>query len=306
MKNIIMAKEGQSSWVRWIKKRIDNNLNFLAILEGSAGIGKSWNALEIAYEIDEDFDVREQCSFDFSNFMKAINKCNDKKTKLSQKKYKVLIFDEAQTSINKRDWQSKINKLFLYLLSTFRHQNIIVFFTSPYADFMDSASLKLIHAKFECKGWNKKTQKSQVRPKLLQYNSRMQKFYEHSLYVVDKNKKAQKLVNWFVKRPPSFITEPYEEYKMAFTQNLNKQITRELEAMQDGDSKDEKPKGELNPESIQPELWDEVEKGYVSQEELRVRMEKRLNKPVNISLLNRNLQSMRKKGFDDRKFKVRF
>jgi len=48
MKNIIKYKEGEKSWILWIKKRIKNNLNFLAIAEGPTGIGKSWALLSIA------------------------------------------------------------------------------------------------------------------------------------------------------------------------------------------------------------------------------------------------------------------
>jgi len=34
MRNIIKYKKGEHSWITWIKKRIKENLNFLAIAEG--------------------------------------------------------------------------------------------------------------------------------------------------------------------------------------------------------------------------------------------------------------------------------
>jgi len=40
MKNMVMYKKGEDSWVRYIKARINSNLNFIAIAEGSTGIGK--------------------------------------------------------------------------------------------------------------------------------------------------------------------------------------------------------------------------------------------------------------------------
>lgn len=223
-----MFKEGEQSWIRWIKKRIINNLNFLAIFEGPTGIGKSWSALSIAHDIDKEFNPREQVAFSFKELMRIINKFNDKTTELSKKKFKVILFDEAQTNLSNREWQSRVNKLFNYLLSTFRHQNIILLFTSPYSDFIDSASMKLIHCKFEVKGWSAETKKTHIRPKLLQYNSRMKKFYEHSLYVI-KDKKVNKLVYWLVDCPPKHLIEPYEQMKSEFTANLNKEITEELE-----------------------------------------------------------------------------
>lgn len=240
MKNIIMAKDGEDSWIRWIKKRIHHNLNFLAIFEGPPGIGKSWSALSIAHSIDSSFNPREQVAFSFKELMRIINKFNDKTTELSKRKYKVIVFDEAQTDLSNREWQSKVNKLFNYLLSTFRHQQIILLFTSPYSDFIDSASMKLIHCKFEVKGWNKKTRKTQLRPKLLQYNPNMKKFYYHSLYVIA-HKKVNKLVHWFIDSPPQHIIEPYEAMKSAFTLALNKEITQELEDADKEQETDHKP-----------------------------------------------------------------
>ncbi len=236
--NMILYKEGQQSFISWIKKRIDNNMNFLSILEGATGIGKSYAALTIAHDIDPDFSVRDQVVFDFRQMMRAINSFNRKPTPhnpnpLYKKKYKVIIFEEPQTSINKRDWQSKINKLFLYLLSTFRHQNIILLFTSPYSDFIDSASKKLLHTIFKCKGWSKKTKMSHIRPVILQWNPDMQKFYQHSLYVI-KDGKPRPLINWYVNKPSKELIIPYEEMKRDFTSKLNDKITKELEALENG------------------------------------------------------------------------
>jgi replication-associated recombination protein RarA len=77
MKNVIMHKPGEQSFVRWIKKRIDDNLNFLAIFEGSPGAGKSWSALSIAYAIDPEFNPRDQVAFSFRDLMRIINKFNN-------------------------------------------------------------------------------------------------------------------------------------------------------------------------------------------------------------------------------------
>ncbi|MCD4771279.1 ATP-binding protein [archaeon] len=307
MQNIILKREGEFAWISWIKKRIKNNLNFLAGFFGPTGSGKTWTTLSVAYMLDPEFDPREQLSFNFSGLMNSINKCNDKESFLGKKKYKVLIFDEAQTSVNKRDWQSRINKLFLYLLSTFRHQNIIILFNSPYSDFLDSATTKLMHAKFELKGWSRKTKEAHVNPKLLQYNGNLKKFYEHRLYVMHKGERgAKKLTYWMVPSPPEHIVAPYEDMKTAFTSKLNEQITRELKALaqQEEASLIDTPTKELNPESMQPDVWEEAGLGYRTQEELRQRMTERLGKMVSFSLLNRNIQSMRKKGWDIRKYKI--
>lgn len=241
MQNMIMYKDGEASWIRWIKKRIDNNLNFLSITIGETGSGKSYANLSMAHMIDPEFDPKEQVAFKFSEFMEIINKFNNQskeevvegKTPLHKRKYKVVVFDEVQTAVNKREWQSKINKLFLYLVSTFRHQNIIVFFNSPYSDFIDSATMKLIHVRFECRGWNNKTKKSSIRGTILQYNDKMSKFYYHPLYVI-RDKQVNKFDGlWKINIPPKHIYEPYEEMKAAFTFKLNQSITREIKKMEE-------------------------------------------------------------------------
>jgi len=122
------------------------------------------------------------------------------------------------------------NKLFNYLLSTFRHQNIILLFATPYSDFIDSASQKLIHCHFEVIGHNQKTKKTNLRPKLLDYNSNMKKFYYHSLIVL-KDKKKLKMSNWSVNKPTEQLIKDYELAKTNFTSGLNAKIMKQLEEM---------------------------------------------------------------------------
>ena len=255
MKNMIKKKPGEASWVTWIKKRIDNNLNFLAITTGPTGSSKSYTDLSIAYQLDPEFDANLQIAFSFKELMQIINKFNgvdkdyldeepaldseDEETVISptpktiiplhKRSYKVALFEEVQTAVNRREWQSKINKMFLYLMSTFRHQNIIVLFNAPYSDYFDSSVMKLIHAKFECQGWSKRTNKSYVRPKALQYNDKLSKFYEHNLIVIDKGKAHKFAGNWAVPKPPVHITVPYEIRKTEFTNKMNADMLSELD-----------------------------------------------------------------------------
>jgi len=232
MKNLIKHKEGEPSFVTWIKKRISNNLNFIALFQGPTGIGKSWSALKIAYDLDKEFEV-SQVAFDFRGVMQIINAVWFK-----EKKLKVIIFDEAQCDLSNREWQSLTNKLMNYLLSTFRHQNIILLFTSPYSDFMDSHSRKLLHCIFDCRGTDKKKKANLIRPKLQQYNPKMKKFYEHGLYVIHDNG-VDKLNNWWVGRPPEHLIVPYEKKKEAFTDKLNNDILAQLSK---DDHKDDRKK----------------------------------------------------------------
>ncbi len=263
----------------------------------------SWNALNIAHKLDPDFDSVEQVAFKFSSLMRIVNKFNnggeEDVKNLNKKKIKVCIFDEAQTDINRRDWQKKTNRFLLHLLSTFRHQNIIVLFTTPYEDYVDSAALKLFHAKFECQGWSKKTGRSRMRPKILQYNPRKKKFYEHSLFVIRK-KKMIKLVNWDVGAPPKHIIDPYEKTKFAFTNALNKKIYDEM-------IKDEGITG--NKDDI---ILDPLDRKKLTDKQLKVMKLMCTHKTqqkvadilkVNVSSVNTHIKLSRNKGYKIEEFK---
>jgi len=293
MKNLIMWKQGEASFVRWIKKRIKNNLNFLALASGSPGIGKSWAMISVAQQIDPTFEPR-QVAFSFRGVMEIINS-----DWFKGKQWKIIVFDEAQCDIGSRQWQSLTNRLMNFLLSTFRHQNIIFFFTSPYADFLDIQSRKLLHCIFEIKGHSRKSSKTTIRPKLQQYNSKMQKWYEHSLHII-RDKKVRKLVNWQVKKPPRELIEPYEKAKAEFTDNLNQQILKQLEEV---DKKNEQEKPELNPDSMQPLMWETAQsEKFGSINELRELVSKKKGTKISQTQFSRNVQAMKKKGYNIRDY----
>ncbi len=249
MKNAIMFSTIEHSWIRWIKKRIKNNLNFLAMFTGETGSSKSWSALSVAHKLDPDFSVR-QVTFGFAELMKLINEFNDPKSELSKRKFKVLVPEEVQVSFSKKDWQSRTNKLWNFIISTFRNQNIILLMSSPFMEYLDSASMKLLHANFECRGWSAKTRLANVRPKILQYNSKQKKFYEHSLYVL-RDGKYNKLTHWKIPAPPKHLIIAYEKKKTEFTNRLNKKVYEELLRIENKEENGRKPLTERQKEVLE-------------------------------------------------------
>jgi hypothetical protein len=289
-----MYKEGEDSFIRWIKKRISCNLNFISLFQGATGIGKTWSAISMARMIDEEFNVN-QIVFDFKELMAVINS-----DWFKQKKWKIIIFDEPQITISNRNWQSLNNKMMNWLLSTFRHQNVILVFCSPYVDFLDSQSMKLLHCIFECVGVNKKTDLSRVRPKIQQYNSYMKKTYQHPLYVI-KGKKVIALRDWYIPKPSMALIEQYEEKKSAFTSNLNKDILDKLNDL----SKDKKPETtrSAKPIDTRKELTDMQEKvlkllsNHSGKEVAQIL-------GIAVSSVSHHKKYARKKGYSPQEFKV--
>jgi len=156
-------------------------------------------------------------------------------TPLHKRKYKVVIFEETQTTVNKRNWQSQLNKMFLYLMSTFRHQNLIILMNMPYQDYVDSSTMKLIHAKWEAVGHNRKKQRSYLRPVLLQYNDKQSKFYTHNLKVIQNGRLHAFAGLWGLPKAPDHVIDCYEEMKQAFTDKLNAKITKDAKLLEEGE-----------------------------------------------------------------------
>lgn len=278
MKNIIKYKEGENSYALWIKKRVKNNLNFLALCTGSPGVGKSWAMLSLAYAIDPTFSI-DQVAFGFKETMQIINSDWFKK-----KPIKIIHSEETQTQNNARAWQSLNNRLFNYLISTFRHQNIIFLMTTPYADFIDSATMKLVHCNFEVKGHSEITKKTIIRPKLLQYNASMKKFYNHSLMVMRDNT-LHKLKTFSIGKPPEELIRLYEIKKKKFTDELNKKILFELDAME----KKNDHRKPLTP--LQEKIKAHWDSGTQKQRDIA----RLLNKSY--QQINENIKFMKNKGF---------
>ena len=57
MGGIVLQKEKEKSWIRYIKQRIKQNKNFLGFISGPTGSAKSWSSLRIAEDLDKDFEI---------------------------------------------------------------------------------------------------------------------------------------------------------------------------------------------------------------------------------------------------------
>ena len=221
------------SLVRYIHKRIRNNKNFLATITGPTGSGKSWSGLSMAELIDPTFTV-DRVIFKARELMKLIREGN-------LKPGSVILWDEAGIDLSNRNWQSVTNKMLNALLQTFRHRNFILLFTVPFHDFIDSASRKLFHADFETQKINKNQQVVIIKPKLLQYNSNLCKWYRKYLKITE-NGHLVKIKRWAVPKPSDELIKAYEEKKTKFTSSLNDDIDNQLSKLEEKD----KPKEDMS------------------------------------------------------------
>jgi hypothetical protein len=217
-----MTTENEYSWIRYIKNRIKRNKNFLCIISGATGSGKSWTAMSIAEMLNDDFNA-DRVIFKGKDLMKQINSGD-----YDDRKGVVFIWDEAGVDLSSRNWQSITNKMLNYLIQTFRHQNFILIFTSPYADFLDSSTRKLFHAEFETVSIDRKRKTVKVKPKQLQYNAHFKKWYRKYLIRIRRGMGSIQIKRWNVPRPSEELIKEYENRKKKFTAELNRDIETSL------------------------------------------------------------------------------
>ncbi len=220
---LIKTSTKEYSWVKYIHNRIKNKKNFLCAVVGPTGSGKSWAGLSIALMLDKNFDA-SRIKFGLPGIMELIN------SELNYPPGSVFFWDEFQIGGGAREWRSLANRLLNSLLSTFRHRQFILLITTPYSDFIDSQTRKLLHAEFELKKINYETKKAKIKPMLIQYNSRMRKFYYKYLRI--KGKLGPSPINaWNVPSPPQDLIDKYEVLKTDFTRNLNLDIEAQLKSL---------------------------------------------------------------------------
>lgn len=209
----------QSTLIRYVHQRIKNNKNFLCVITGPTGSGKSYSALKLAEILDPTFNIN-RVAFKAIEFMRILS--------TEPEAGSVIVFDEAGVEMNSRNWQTKINKVINYVLQTFRHRNYIVIFTSPHFGFVDKASRQLFHAHFETVSINRDEKTSLLKPKFVQVNQDSGKIYKKYLRVSSRygfspiNKLKLRLAS-------KKLLADYESKKMEFTQNLNMEILEDLE-----------------------------------------------------------------------------
>ena len=220
-------------WVSYIKGRILKHKNFLGMISGPTGSGKSWAGLSICSMVDSTFGP-DRIITSMKQLMKLINS-----GKL--KKGSAILWDEAGIDIDAKSWQSLTNKLINSLLQTFRHQQFILLFTAPYMDFIDAGTRKLFHAEFSVLSIDYTKKKTKIRPQLIQYNSRFKKFYYKYLRVTKPPRGVVKINKWNVPKPSNWLISEYEAIKSNFTTELNISIEKQLDSIEKGKITEKKP-----------------------------------------------------------------
>ena len=197
-----------------IRKRLKKtNQNFLGVICGQTGSGKSYSALTICKEIDPSFDI-DRVTFTPEQFMELLNSGKLKKGNM-------ILFDEAGVGMPAREWMRISNKVLSYVLQTFRHENLGIIFTVPSFDFVDVQLRKLFHAYMETLVINYREKWCKIKYMEMQYNPKYGKIY-YKYPRCYMNGKIVVIKALKIPKPPQDLINKYEKKKKRFTSHLKK------------------------------------------------------------------------------------
>ena len=117
-------------------KRINMNQNYILLIVGQVGSGKSYSAITLAEDIDPYFNV-DRIVFHPKEFVSLLD--------VGLPKGSVIIWEEVGVSLSSRDWYREQNKIISSLFETFRRHNLILIMTVPNVKFIDSRIRAMIH-----------------------------------------------------------------------------------------------------------------------------------------------------------------
>lgn len=210
------SKEGLI-FCKWLHIRlIKNNKNVLGVELGGTGSGKSYRDLRKAelwyeYYFKEDFPVENIC-FGVSKIMDRINS-----GKL--RKGEVLIFEEAGVNLGALDFQTKVSKMFNYILQSFRSMNIAIFFNLPHLGMLNKTARMLLHYSFESDGINFRKEINNCKPKFNQVNQSSGKIYRKYMKV-NSNGNHTKIKRFSFSIPSEYLVKAYEDMKFKYISDL--------------------------------------------------------------------------------------
>jgi len=120
------------------------NENFMGVIIGMPGKGKTWAAARLAEQLDPTFNINRVC-VSYKEFLEVMRELADEWKRTGDVSGKVVLFDEFQQSSAARKWQSNVNMAINDVLHTFRFMNLIVIFTTPHLSFIDVNARAVMH-----------------------------------------------------------------------------------------------------------------------------------------------------------------
>ncbi len=219
---------------KWLHSRlIRNNKNVLSAELGSTGSGKSYRDLRKA-ELWYDYHFKEK--FPVENICFGVGQTMNILSLGELKKGSILIVEEAGVNLGSRNWQSKVSKMFNFVLQSFRSMNIGIFFNLPYLSMLDSQARHLLHYYAESSGIDFEKKVNKCKPFFLQVAQGTGKIYRHypKVKIDGKTTKVQRF-NYSL--PSQYLIDAYEDKKAKYLKDMIKEYADKV----NGKVKDTRP-----------------------------------------------------------------
>ena len=215
---------------KWLDNRFKANKNVLGAELGPTGSGKSYRDLRKAelwykYKFNKEFPVNNIC-FGIKHIIERL-----KSGEL--KRGEVLIFEEAGANLGALDFQNKFQKMFTYILQSFRSMNIAIFFNLPYLTMLNKSARTLLHYSSESAGIDKRKGVNKCVPKFHQVNQSTGKVYK-KLMRANIRGNVQRVKYFSYKMPSQYLIDAYEDNKQAFLDELLANSHEEFEIKDSG------------------------------------------------------------------------
>lgn len=193
-----------------VKARLQRNQNWLCVITGDTGTGKSFSSLRLGSLIDEDFKI-ENVVFDVKELIDLIE---------VRPPGSLLVLDEAGISFGSRDFMSKQNKVMSSVIQMFRFKQIALIWTLPDISMIDIQARRLMHNFLETQPIDYK--KEQTRVKWFEvYIDRWTGEFRHRFMKVETGNMGfavVKVVNF--NKPSEDLIKSYEKKKRQAFENL--------------------------------------------------------------------------------------
>lgn len=196
----------------WERLNIKNQ-NFIAIIVGGTGTGKSWAAIRLSELLDKKFSS-DRIFFNYDGFRKLLN---DKNLYPGA----MMVWDEAGAGEGgaSREGMTKKNRQVGKILQTFRNRNYGLIITVPDVSMVDKQIRSLAHYSFEPWSMNRRMGTNRLRVRRLSTDLKRGKTYFLSQDLTV-NGKIKSIKNIIVKKPSKELIRDYEEKKLSFQKQL--------------------------------------------------------------------------------------
>lgn len=195
------------------RQRLSNNQNWLCMITGDTGSGKSWLGLTLAEKIQPGFTCNN-VAFSPQRLIELIETLPPQS---------VILVDEAGPQFSAREFMTKKNRALSHIFQAFRFRQIAVIWTLPDMGMMDISARRLMHTFIQTVGLKKSQGKCVVK----WYDVKIDRWTgkEHRIFPRTTNGVIKRVE---FPRPSKSLTKGYEKMKAEAFQDLMKDTKQVL------------------------------------------------------------------------------